>query len=141
MSLQSRSFRTQSALALALLFAGLLATIGGLPRAASASTAAAPSRKTIYLPLVRKAPPQPAAISFFGMNLYLTKVERRGTRDNLPMLADLAKQAGVRWTREELVWSLIEPNQNDLRPIYDSSLRLAAQKEFGIIGMLLTTPA
>jgi hypothetical protein len=141
MSLHHGSFRTQSALVLALVLAGVLTTIGGAPLAAPASTAAAQSRKTIYLPLIRKAPPQPAAISFFGMNLYLTKVERRGAGDNLPLLADLAKQAGVRWTREELVWSLIEPNQNDLRPIYDSSLRLAAQKGFGIIGMLLTTPA
>jgi hypothetical protein len=74
------------------------------------------------------------------MNAYLTKVERRGAGDNLPLLADMAAQAGVRWTREELVWSLIEPTDGTFKPIYDSTLSLAASKGFNIIGILLTTP-
>ena len=41
-------------------------------------------------------------ISYWGMNLYLTKRERLGTGDNLPELATAAKNAGVQWTREEL---------------------------------------
>jgi hypothetical protein len=128
-----------SARALALLLLASLLPLTAAALGGPARTAAAPSN-AIYLPIVRGLPRQPSAISFFGMNLYLTKVERRGAGDNLPLLADLAKQAGVAWTREELVWSLIEPNQGDRRGIYDSSLLLAANKGFGIIGMLLTTP-
>ena len=124
-----------------LLIGGLLPTTGPFGWTDTTSKAViAQSPHRIYLPLIRAVPLQPTSISYFGMNLYLTKVERRSAGDNLPLLADLAKQAGVRWTREELVWSLIEPNQNDLRAIYDASLLLAAQKGFGIIGMLLTTP-
>ena len=108
--------------------------------AVRAQVAPAATRTTrLYFPPIRRSPlAQPD--SYWGMNLYLTKVERRRAGDNLPLLADLSSQAGVRWTREELVWDLIEPNDEDFRTFYDSSLRLAAQKGFGIIGMLLTTP-
>ncbi len=124
-----------------LLITSLFPITGPMGRTdATSKVVSAQSQHLMYLPLIRGIPLQPSAISYFGMNLYLTKVERRRAGDNLLVLADLAKQAGVSWTREELVWSLIEPNQNDLRPIYDASLRLAAQKGFGIIGMLLTTP-
>lgn len=92
----------------------------------------------VYMPLVNK-PRAVAAPSTWGMNLYLTKRERKG--DNLPLLGDLASQAGVRWTREELPWDLIEPTSGSYKPVYDSTIRLTAEKGFGIIGMLLTTPA
>lgn len=105
--------------------------------AGAVATPAADAQWRLFLPIARTPP---APMPYWGMNLYLTKVERRGTGDNLPLLADLARQAGVRWTREELVWALIEPGQNDLRPIYDDTLRLASQKGFSVIGMLLTTP-
>ncbi len=86
---------------------------------------------------------QPHDISYWGMNVYVTKRERLRSNyeDNLPLLASMARSAGVRWTREELPWDLIEPNNNDFRGVYDSSLRLTAEQGFGIIGMLLTTPA
>lgn len=87
-----------------------------------------------------KVAAQPATISYWGMNAYITKRERIG-RDNFNVLADTAKSAGVQWTREELPWDLIEPANNDFRSAYDGSLRLTAAKGFGIIGMLLTTPA
>lgn len=97
----------------------------------------------IYLPMLVQppAPTQPTAISYWGMNLYLTKRERRSAGDNLAELGRLARVAGVRWTREELPWDLIEPNDDDFRTIYDESLAEAATQGFGIIGMLLTTPA
>jgi hypothetical protein len=92
------------------------------------------------------APTQPNGISYWGMNLYLSKRERRNhPADNLPLLADTARAAGVQWTREELPWDLIEPSNGQFSSSaiawYDDTLRLAADKGFGIVGMLLTTPA
>ncbi len=88
----------------------------------------------------RAAGSQPTNVSYWGMNLYLTKRERLATGDNLALLASSAQQAGVRWTREELPWDLIEPQNNSFRPVYDNSLKQTADQGFGIIGMLLTTP-
>jgi hypothetical protein len=56
---------------------------------------AAQGTTNIYLPIAT-SPRVPKPLSYWGVNLYLTKVERRGTGDNLPLLADLAAQAGVR---------------------------------------------
>jgi hypothetical protein len=84
--------------------------------------------------------PQPGAISYWGMNLYLTKRERLQTHDNLTLLGQAARDAGVQWTREELPWDLIEPAPGTFTPVYDDGLKQAAGQGFGIIGILLTTP-
>lgn len=84
--------------------------------------------------------PQPRAISYWGMNLYLTKRERIQTHDNLALLGQAARDAGVQWTREELPWDLIEPDPGTFEPVYDAGLKQAADQGFGIIGLLLTTP-
>ena len=83
---------------------------------------------------------QPNLISYWGMNVYLTKHERLSNQDNLTLLGQSARDAGVQWTREELPWALIEPNQGIFQTLYDSSLKTTADQGFGIIGMLLTTP-
>jgi hypothetical protein len=121
------------ALTLAVVGAGLAGAQGGAPAQAS----------LVHLPLLSsgRAITQPEAISFWGMNAYLSKRERISAGDNLTELARLAREAGVAWTREELPWDLIEPNDDDFRGVYDADLRLAAEQGFGIIGMLLTTPA
>lgn len=124
-----------------LLLSGLLALLAGdWP---GARPALAQQQNGRYLPLLRlPAPnPQPDTIAFWGMNLYLTKRERRPAQDNLPLLADLAREAGVEWSREELPWDLIEQQNDTFLTIYDEDLLLAARKGFSIIGMLLTTPA
>lgn len=109
---------------------------------ADAGRAARPAQAfTSYLPFVSGPPAQPSAASFWGMNLYLSKRERRSAGDNLGALADLARAAGVAWTREELPWDLIEPSDDQFSTVYDADLRLAAEKGLGIVGMLLTTPA
>ncbi|MBA3944704.1 MAG: cellulase family glycosylhydrolase [Herpetosiphonaceae bacterium] len=82
---------------------------------------------------------QPNGVSYWGMNAYITKRERRGV-DNLDVLADTARNAGAQWTREELPWSLIEQQPGNYLTVYDDSLKLTADKGFGIIGELLTTP-
>lgn len=107
-----------------------------LPQSAAISPVASDGHT--FLPLLRRSLPQPAAISPWGMNLYLAKGDR--ARDNRPLLADLATQAGVQWTREELPWALIEPTAGTFQPLYDDPLLLAATKGLGIVGMLLTTP-
>lgn len=139
-----RHLSSLCSLAALVLLAGLLP---GITRAAAPAVGAdrrapaADQRVHVFLPLIATASSQPATISFWGMNLYLTKFERTGTGDNRSLLADTALQSGAAWTREELVWDLIEPYNDDFRTIYDENLRLAARKGFGVIGMLLTTPA
>lgn len=94
----------------------------------------------VFLPLISRPSLQPTAITFWGMNLYVTKRERSQTGDNRSLLADTAKAAGVQWTREELSWALVEQANGSFLTIYDTHLRLAADKGFGILGILLTTP-
>jgi hypothetical protein len=86
---------------------------------------------------------QPSTISYWGMNVYLTKRERVdniGANDNLDLLATSARNAGVAWTLEEFPWDLIEPANNNFNTVYDASIKKAADNGLGIIGMLLTTP-
>lgn len=92
-------------------------------------------------PPLRASATQPASISYWGLNAYLTKRERANTGDNIAALSDAASAAGVHWTREELPWDLIEQQRGQRSGLYDASLRLAADHGFGIIGMLLTTPS
>lgn len=121
----------------ALLTLALAAGLG----AAQAQTAEPAQTVRVYLPLLAGPSRQPAAASLWGMNLYLTKRERIRAGDNLDELARLAGAAGVQWTREELPWDLIEPRDDQFSTVYDAGLRLAAERGFGIVGMLLTTPA
>ena len=130
----SRSFR----LAIVLLALAVSTVMLPFPPAHSQSASS-----MVYLPIVSlpASDIQPTDISFWGMNLYLSKRERRSANDNLSLLADMAYTAGVRWTREELPWDLIEPSNGTFLTVYDANLRLASSKGFGIIGMLATTPA
>ena len=78
----------------------ILALIGllGLPLAISRRADAQPPR-----PAASAAAPQaqPGAISYWGMNVYLTKNERIVNGDNLDALAASARDAGAQWTLEE----------------------------------------
>jgi hypothetical protein len=94
----------------------------------------------LYLPLAFGPPPRPTPVSFWGMNAYLTKRERISARDSIPALAAAARDAGVQWTREELPWDLIEPDNGRFITVYDTPLRQTREAGFQIIGMLLTTP-
>src|SRR4051794_37380108 len=58
--------------------------------------------------LPSKAAPQFMPVSLFGMNLYLTGLERSTAESST--LGALAAQGGVKWSREELSWANIEPN-------------------------------
>ncbi|HEY0071720.1 MAG TPA: S-layer homology domain-containing protein [Chloroflexia bacterium] len=94
-----------------------------------------------------KQPPVRAAafapVSMFGMNLYLSGLERRFTNTN--QLADLAAAGGVKMSREELSWANVEPNQKGsinmgVVDIYDNAINQNISRGMGVIGMLLTTP-
>ncbi len=86
------------------------------------------------------APAAFAPVSRFGMNLYLTGLERSNAQASA--LATLAAQGGVKWSREELSWANIEPNAKGQFnwSIYDSRLGLDAANGINVVGMLLTTP-
>jgi hypothetical protein len=87
-----------------------------------------------------KAAPQFMPVSLFGMNLYLTGLERSTAESST--LGTLAAQGGVKWSREELSWANIEPTakgQFNWAP-YDSRLAYDTNNGINVVGMLLTTP-
>jgi len=89
----------------------------------------------------RPAPAHAAEeVSPFGMNLYLTGLERPDAERSV--ILDRAREAGVRWSREELSWANIQGSaKGDTWGGYDK--RLQQLKDAGIqtVGVLLTTPS
>jgi hypothetical protein len=88
---------------------------------------------------------QPASISFFGMNTYFTGLERnrRDGATGVNALIAEGRTLGVAWGREEMSWGNLERNgkgQWSWNP-FDERIRTAAEAGYGLIGMLLTTPA
>ena len=79
-------------------------------------------------------------VQFFGMNLYLTGLER--SDQQAQTLGTMAAQAGVKWSREELSWANIETYQKGQFNwgTYDRRLSYDAVNNIQVIGMLLTTP-
>ena len=101
------------------------------------STPPPPGRPT---PVLGKNGPRFMPASLFGMNLYLTGLER--SEDESSLLGGMAAQDGVKWSREELSWANIEPNQKgqfNWGP-YDRRLAFNTSNNIEVIGMLLTTP-
>ena len=98
---------------------------------------------TVMTPVVPVAA-QPKQISFFGMNTYITGLERIAIDgdDGIAHLVAEGRNAGVGWAREELSWANIEPGHKEdwnWGP-FDKRIGQLAQAGYGIIGMLLTTP-
>lgn len=88
---------------------------------------------------------QPAQLGLFGMNTYFTGLERNG-RDGDAGVATLigqGRQLGVTWAREELSWANLEREAKGRWQWshFDRRLLATAQAGYGIVGMLLTTPA
>jgi len=118
-----RPARATTILATVLILAGLL-----VPAAAGAPRT--PPRITA----------QPAALSFFGINGYFTGYERWSSEVNT--LLPMGPAIGMRWTREEVTWANVEPSQDSFDfSHYDDYFGRIANNGYGIIGMLLTTPA
>lgn len=112
-------------------------------------------RHTLLLPLILIAliaPPhaaaepsaQPAAISFFGLNTYLTGLERidNDGEAGIAQLTAAGRAAGAAWAREELSWANIEPYRKGKWNFdyMDRRIGQLASAGYGIVGMLLTTP-
>ena len=109
-----------------------------------ALAAAAPGRAQPPAPAAEPAA-QPAALSPFGMNTYFTGLERNG-RDGDAGVATLigrGRQIGAAWAREELSWGNLERGGKGQWQWshFDRRLLATAQAGYGIVGMLLTTPA
>ncbi|MFL5731794.1 MAG: S-layer homology domain-containing protein [Chloroflexia bacterium] len=87
-----------------------------------------------------KGNPQFMPVSSFGMNLYLTGLERSDAEATT--LGTLAAQGGVKWAREELSWANIEPTTKGQFSwgTYDRRLALDTTNGIDVVGMLLTTP-
>lgn len=88
---------------------------------------------------------QPKQISYFGMNTYFTGLERN-SRDGDAGVATLigrGRQIGVSWAREELSWGNLERDAKGMWvwDHFDRRLLATAQAGYGIVGMLVTTPA
>ncbi|HKP54347.1 MAG TPA: S-layer homology domain-containing protein [Chloroflexia bacterium] len=85
--------------------------------------------------------PRLVPATLFGMNLYLTGLERNYSQAT--QLGTLAAQAGVKWSREELSWANIEPNSQGSFSWahYDERIGLDISNGMEIVGMLLTTPS
>jgi hypothetical protein len=114
----SRVVRLLSGVALA----ALLITLGGRPPVAP-----------------RPAEAAAGSASPFGMNLYITGLERDERERNA--LIDRAREAGVVWSREELSWANIQPGERgDGWKTYDTRLQQLANAGISVIGVLLTTP-
>lgn len=101
----------------------------------------------LLLPLAAITPTaaaQPKQISFFGMNTYITGLERINIDGDAGMkhLISEGRSAGIEWAREELSWANIEPGRkNDWNwPYMDRRIGQLADAGYGIVGMLLTTP-
>lgn len=87
---------------------------------------------------------QPATISFFGLNSYLSGLERnrRDGEDGVVTLAARGRQIGAAWAREELSWANLERDGQGRWEweLFDRRLLATANAGYGIVGMLLTTP-
>lgn len=89
-------------------------------------------------------PVQPEQISFFGMNTYITGLERiKNDGDGgIAQLVNLGRAAGVEWAREELSWASLERVRKGQMSYdyFDRRLLQLAEANYGIVGILLTTP-
>ncbi|WP_298820686.1 BACON domain-containing protein [Chloroflexus sp.] len=97
-----------------------------------------------FPPASRAAPEQPTRLTAFGMNTYFSGLERlpQNRNDDLAALINATRELGAAWVREEISWANLEPGQDSFTwNLMDAALLQAAQAGFGIIGMLLTTPA
>jgi hypothetical protein len=101
-------------------------------------TAAGASRTSEPRPAQASAGP---ARQFFGMNLYVTGLERPKA-EKYAML-DAAEDLGVQWSREEMSWANLEPHGEgnfNYEP-YDFWINELVKRGIHVIGSLQTTPS
>ncbi|MDQ6695787.1 MAG: hypothetical protein M3014_15485 [Chloroflexota bacterium] len=79
--------------------------------------------------------------SFFGMDLYITGLER--SKEEKLHLLDAAQDIGVKWSREEMSWANLEPDEQGSYNwgAYDPWINELVKRGVGIIGTIQTTPS
>ena len=82
-----------------------------------------------------------AAHSFFGMNLYVTGLER--SKPEKIAIMDAAQDLGVKWSREEMSWANLEPyTKGEYNwTAYDPWINELVKRGIGVVGTIQTTPA
>ncbi len=101
---------------------------------------------TFLLPLGGALPAQQALASplpnnsFFGMNLYITGLERGKEEKN--QLLDAAQDLGVKWSREEISWANLEPDKPGVYnwAAIDPWINQLVARGIKIVGTIQTTP-
>jgi hypothetical protein len=81
-----------------------------------------------------------ASRSFFGMNLYVSGLERPKA-EKLAIL-EAATDIGVKWSREEMPWANLEPDRKGIYnwSAYDPWILDLLGSRINIIGVIQTTP-
>src|SRR6266496_3634395 len=86
------------------------------------------------------ASPIPAR-SFFGMNLYVTGLER--PKGEKIAMMNAAQDLGIKWSREEMSWANLEPDGKGIYNwgAYDPWINELVKRGIGVIGTIETTPS
>src|SRR5438067_12820263 len=81
-----------------------------------------------------------AGRSFFGMNLYVTGLER--PKDERLALIGAAQDLGVKWSREEMSWANLEPDGKGVYNwgAYDPWINELVAAKINVVGDIQTTP-
>src|SRR3954462_12933279 len=82
-----------------------------------------------------------AGRSFFGMNLYITGLERQ--KDERIALLKRAGDLGVKWSREEMSWANLEPYGKGGYnwASYDTWINELRAAGIDVVGSIQTTPS
>src|SRR5438105_3347276 len=78
--------------------------------------------------------------SFFGMNLYVTGLER--PKAEKLALITAARDIGARWSREEMSWANLEPDKKGIYNwgAYDPWINELRAADIDVVGVIETTP-
>lgn len=90
--------------------------------------------------ITEAASPLPSR-SFFGMNLYVTGLER--SKAERTAVLNAATDLGVRWSREEMSWANLEPHEKGVYNwgAYDPWINELVKHDIDVIGTIQTTPS
>ncbi|MBN1490425.1 MAG: beta-galactosidase, partial [Phycisphaerae bacterium] len=84
------------------------------------------------------APAEPGPTNPIGVGMYLYRYQgARDAPEKMQALADMARRAGVKWTREEFQWHTTEPERGRYHwDFYDELVRTAEKNDIRVYGLL-----
>lgn len=124
---------------------------GAAPKPTATSTPApSPTAEASPMPTATRPPQiqppqtQPSQVGLFGMNTYITGLERNEQDGDagVAQLLGFGRELGVAWAREELSWANLEPNAKG-EPnyqFYDERVLQLSQAGYQVVGVVMTTP-